>query len=81
VTLRNRRSMRKRSQARKNREKMKEVAKASAMGAEWIVLFLGLLVSIAGAFVAFVGGAIVYAVLLSLFALFVGAALLKREAE
>jgi hypothetical protein len=81
VTLRNRRSMRKRSQARKNREKMKEVAKASAMGAEWIVLFLGLLVSIAGAFVAFLGGAIVYAVLLFLFALFVGAALLKREAE
>jgi membrane protein YqaA with SNARE-associated domain len=81
VTLRNRRSMRKRSQARKNREKLKEFAKASAMGAEWIVLFLGLLVSSAGALVAFLAGATVYAVLFFLFALFVGAALLKREAE
>jgi membrane protein YqaA with SNARE-associated domain len=81
VTLRNRRSMRKRSQARKNREKLKEFAKASAMGAEWIVLFLGLLVSSAGALVAVLAGATVYAVLFFLFALFVGAALLKREAE
>jgi hypothetical protein len=48
VTLRNRRSRRKRIQASKNREKLKEFANASAKGAEWIVLFLGLLVSIAG---------------------------------
>jgi dolichol kinase len=44
------------------------------------VLFLGLLVSLAGSLVAFLAGAIVYSVLLLLFALFVGAALLKREA-
>jgi membrane protein YqaA with SNARE-associated domain len=80
VTLRNRRSRRKRIQASKNREKLKEFANASARGAEWIVLFLGLLFSIAGALVAFLAGATVYAVLLFFFALFVGAALLKREA-
>ena len=80
MTIRNRRSRRKRSQVRKNWEKLKEVANASARGVEWIVLFLGLLVSIAGTLVAFLAGAPVYAVLLFFFALFVGAALLKREA-
>lgn len=80
MTKRDRRSRRKRSQARKNRETLKEFANRSARGAEWVVLFWGLLVSSAGALVAFVAGATVYAVLLFLFALFVGAALLKREA-
>ncbi len=80
MTGRNRRYRRKRLQARKNWDKLKEFANASAMGAEWIVLFLGFLVSLAGVLVAFLAGAIVYAVLLLLFALFVGAALLKREA-
>jgi membrane protein YqaA with SNARE-associated domain len=80
VTIRNRRSRRKQSQVRKNWEKLKEVANASARGVEWIVLFLGLLVSIAGTLVAFLAGATVYAVLLFFFALLVGAALLKREA-
>ena len=80
MTGRNRRSRRKRLQARKNWDKLKEFANSSARGAEWIVLFLGLLVSLAGSLVAFLAGAIVYSVLLLLFALFVGAALLKREA-
>jgi membrane protein YqaA with SNARE-associated domain len=79
VTNRDRRSRRKRSQARKNREKLKEFANRSARGAEWIVLFLGLLVSSAGSLVAFLAGATVYAALLFAFALFVGAALLKLE--
>jgi hypothetical protein len=43
-------------------------------------MFLGMLISFAGSFVAFLAGAPVYAILLFLFALFVGAALLKREA-
>jgi membrane protein YqaA with SNARE-associated domain len=81
VTGRNRRSRRKRSQARRNRENLKEFANRSTKGAEWIVLFWGLLVSSAGALVAVLAGATVYAVLLFLFALFVGSALLKREAE
>jgi hypothetical protein len=80
VTGRSRRSRRKRVQARKNWENLKGVANASARGAEWVVMFLGMLVSFAGSFVAFLAGAPVYAILLLLFALFVGAALLKREA-
>ena len=80
VTGRSRRSRRKRDQARKNWENLKGVANASARGAEWVVMFLGMLVSFAGSFVAFLAGAPVYAILLFLFALFVGAALLKREA-
>lgn len=80
MTARNRRYRRKRRQARKTRETLKEFANSAARGAEWIVLFLGLLVSFAGALVAFLAGATVYAILLFLFALFVGVALLKREA-
>lgn len=79
MTKRDRRSRRKRSQARKNREQLKEFANRSARGAEWIVLFWGLLVSSAGSLVAFLAGATVYAALLFAFALFVGAALLKLE--
>jgi hypothetical protein len=73
--------MRKRTQAKRNREKVKEVGRATARGAEWVVMFLGLLVSFAGSFVAFVAGSTVYAALLFAFALFVGAALLKRESR
>jgi hypothetical protein len=79
VTRTNRRDMRKRTQARRNREKIKEVGRASVRGAEWVVMFLGMLVAFAGSLVAFLAGATVYAALLFAFALFVGAALLKLE--
>lgn len=76
----NRRAMRKHTQARRNREKLKDVGRATARGAEWVVMFLGMLVSFAGSFVAYLAGSPVYAALMFAFALFVGAALLKREA-
>ena len=81
MIVRGRRSRRKRSRARKNRDKLKEFVTASGRGAEWIMLFLGSMVSLAAALVAFLAGAIVYAVLFFLFGLFVGAALLKRESR
>ena len=72
MTERNRRSRRKRIQARRYREKVKEVASATSRGAQWVVMFLGMLVSFAGSLVAFLAGATVYAALLFAFALFVG---------
>ena len=78
---RDRRSRRKRIQARKNLEKMKEVASATSRGAQRAVMFLGMLVAFAGSLVAFLAGATVYAALLFAFALFVGAALLKWESR
>jgi Flp pilus assembly protein TadB len=80
VTERNRRSRRKRIQARKNREKLKEVASATSRETQRAVMFLGMLAALAGSLVAFLAGAPVYAALLFAFALFVGAALLKQEA-
>ena len=77
---RDRRSRRKRTQARKNREKLKEIASATSRGTQRAVMFLGMLVAFAGSLVAFLAGATVYAALLFAFALFVGAALLKLEA-
>ncbi len=77
---RDRRSRRKRTQARKNREKLKEIASATSRGAQRAVMFLGMLAAFAGSLVAFLVGAPVYAALLFAFALFVGAALLKLEA-
>ncbi len=69
----------KRTQARKNREKLKEVASATSRGAQRAVMFLGMLAAFAGSLVAFLAGATIYAALLFAFALFVGAALLKLE--
>lgn len=77
---RDRRSRRKRTQARKNREKLKEIASATSKATQRAVMFLGMLASFAGSLVAFLAGATVYAALLFAFALFVGAALLKLEA-
>ena len=77
---RDRRSKRKRPQARKNREKLKVIAGATSRGTQRAVMFLGMLVAIAGSLVAFLAGATVYAALLFAFALCVGAALLKLEA-
>lgn len=76
---RNRRSRRKRIQAKKNWEKVKEVASATSRGAQRAVMFLGMLTAFAGSLVAFLAGAPVYAALLFAFALFVGAALLKLD--
>ena len=77
---RDRRSRRKRTQARRNREKFKEIAGATSRGTQRAVMFLEMLASFAGSLVAFLAGATVYAALLFAFALFVGAALLKLEA-
>ncbi len=74
---RDRRSRRKRTQAKKNWEKVKEVASAISLGTQRAVMFLGMLAAFAGSLVAFLAGAPVYAALLFAFALFVGAALLK----
>lgn len=76
---RNRRSRRKRIQAKKNGEKLKEVASATSRGAQRAVMFLGMLTACAGSLVAFLAGATVYAALLFAFALFVGTALLKLD--
>ena len=62
-------------------EKLKEFAYASARGAEWSALFLGLMVSLVTALVAFLTGETMYAVVALLFGLLVGAALLKRESS
>jgi len=80
VKGRDRRSRRKRTQARKNREKLKEIARATSRGTQRAVMFLGMLAAFAMSLVAFVAGSTVYAALLFAFALFVGAALLKLEA-
>ena len=53
---RDRRSRRKRTQARKNREKLKEIASATSRGTQRAVMFLGMLASFAGSLVAFLGG-------------------------
>jgi hypothetical protein len=79
VTRTNRRDMRKRTQARRNLEKLKESAGAISRGMQWAVMFLGMLTAFSGSLVAFLAGAPVYGVLLLVFALFVGAALLKLE--
>jgi membrane protein YqaA with SNARE-associated domain len=79
VMGRDRRSRRKRIQAKKNREKLKEIGGATSRGIQRAVMFLGMLVAFAGALVAFLAGVYVYAVLLFIFALFVGAALVKLE--
>ncbi len=76
---RDRRSRRKRTQAKKNWEKVKEVASVTSRGAQRAVMFLGMLTAFAGSLVAFLAGETVYAALLFAFALFVGAALLKLE--
>ena len=76
---RDRRSRRKWIQAKKNREKLKELARATSRGTQRAVMLLGMLVAFAGSLVAFVAGATVYTALLFAFALFVGAALLKLE--
>ena len=78
---RDRRSRRKRTQARKNREKLREIGSATSRGAQRAVMFLGMLTAFAGSLVAFLTGANVYAALLFAFALFVGATLLKWETE
>ena len=77
---RDRRSRRKRTQARSNREKFKEIAGGTSRGMQRAVMFLGMLTAFAGSLVVFLVGATVYAALLFAFALFVGAALLKLEA-
>ena len=74
-----RRSRRKRNQARRVRERMKEFLRALAKGGEWSVLFLGLVGCLAGALITFVSGDTTYAVLLLLLGLVMGAALWKRE--
>ncbi len=77
-------SRRDRAQAKnrqENQEKLKEFMYVSARGAEWAVLFFGLMVSLVAALVTFLAGETVYAVLLLLFGLLVGAALLKRSAS
>jgi membrane protein YqaA with SNARE-associated domain len=74
-----RQSRRRRGQARRNQEKMKEFAHSLARGAEWSVLVLGLMVSLVGVLVTVLAGEDLYAVLFLLFSLFVGAALWKRE--
>jgi membrane protein YqaA with SNARE-associated domain len=79
VVGRDRRSRRKRIQAKKNREKLKEIGGATSRGIQRAVMFLGMLTAFAGSLVAFLAGAYVYAVLLFIFALFVGAALVKLE--
>jgi Flp pilus assembly protein TadB len=76
---RDRRSRRKQTQARKNREKLKELAGATSRGMQRAVMFLGMLASFAGSLVAFLADSTVIAALLFAFALFVGAALLKLE--
>ncbi len=78
---RDRRSRRKRIQAKKNREKLKEIAGATSRGMQRAVLFLGMLTAFAGSLVAFLAGYTVYAALLFAFGLFVGAALLKWDAR
>jgi Flp pilus assembly protein TadB len=71
-----------RARSRKEkREKLKEFAYASARGAEWTVLFLGLMVSLVTALVAFLTGETMYAIVALLFGLLVGAALLKWESS
>jgi 4-hydroxybenzoate polyprenyltransferase len=74
-----RRFRRTRIQARNNREKRKEFAYTLIRGAEWIVLFFGLMVTLVAALVLFLLGEYVYAGLFLLFGLFVGTALLKRQ--
>ncbi len=81
MTGRDRRSRRKRAQARKNRDKLKEIASAASEGTQRAVMFLGMLTAFAGSLVTFLAGAPVYAALLFAFALFVGAALLKLESR
>ena len=78
---RDRRSRRKRIQAKRNWEKLKEIGGATSRGMQRAVMFLGMLVSFAGALVAFLAGYTVYAALLFAFGLFVGAALLKWDAR
>jgi len=48
--------MRKRSQARHGRERMKQFLRALAKWGEWSVLFLGLVGCLAGALITFVSG-------------------------
>jgi membrane protein YqaA with SNARE-associated domain len=71
--------MRKRSQARRKREKIKDLAHALTRGVQWSVLFFGLLVSLVGVLVTILAGEILYTVLFFVFSLFVGAALWSRE--
>ena len=73
MSVGHRRSMRKKSQARRKREKLKELAHASAKEGEWNVLFFGLLVTV-------LAGEILYVILFFLISLFVGIVLCKREA-
>jgi len=77
-------SRRDRAQARsrqEKREKLKELAYASARGARWSVLVFGLMASLVTVLVAFLAGETMYASLASLFVLLVGAALLKWESS
>jgi hypothetical protein len=74
-----RRFRRTRIRARNNREKRKEFAHTLIRGAEWIVLFFGLIVTLVAALVLFLLGEYVYAGLFLLLGGFVGAALLKWQ--
>jgi hypothetical protein len=74
-----RRSRRKRNQARRVRERMKEFLHALAKGGERRVLVLGLVGCLAGALITFFTGDTEYALLLLLIGLVMGAALWKRE--
>lgn len=76
-----RQSMRKKSKARRRREKLKEVARESVRGAEWSVLFFGFLLALVGVLVSVLKGDLVFTVVFFLFSAFVGAALWKRQAE
>jgi Flp pilus assembly protein TadB len=76
---RDRRSRRKRTQAKKNWEKVEKAASAISPGTQRAVMMLGMLAAFAGSLVAFLAGGSVYASLLFAFALFVGAAPLRLE--
>jgi hypothetical protein len=75
-----RRSKRRRSRARHRREKKRAFSHELVKGGEWSVLFLGIMGCLAGVLVTFLAGELVYAGVLLLVGLFLGAALWKREA-
>ena len=66
---------------KEKREKLKEFTYASARGAEWTVLYFGVMISLVIALVTFLTGETMYAIVALLFGLLVGAALLKRESS
>jgi Flp pilus assembly protein TadB len=66
---------------KEKREKLKEFTYASVRGAEWSVLYFGVMISLVIALVTFLTGETMYAIVALLFGLLVGAALLKRESS